>query len=194
MAQTKIMNEGWACLRGDSLVLTEHGLLRYDILHDLLAYGEAVTVSSGNGRKDAIVDRHIRRHAATIRLRTRRGLVLEGAEEHKLSIGPDQWTTLKDVKVGQLIPLSVGDNIWPEQLVSVSAPARIVAPAVADMGKAARMGANTMYGSSQTSLVKDRIATAIESKSYQFGKADKPAYNLRFPLVADRPRSLGGGA
>ena len=33
--QTKIMNEGWACLVGNSLVLTERGLLRYDALHDI---------------------------------------------------------------------------------------------------------------------------------------------------------------
>src|SRR5579883_2563652 len=30
--QTKVMNEGWACLKRDSLVLTERGFLRYDAL------------------------------------------------------------------------------------------------------------------------------------------------------------------
>src|SRR5260370_1931858 len=34
--QTKVMNEGWACLTGNSLVLTDRGLLRYDALHELL--------------------------------------------------------------------------------------------------------------------------------------------------------------
>src|SRR5260370_18009664 len=82
MMQTKTMNEGWACAVGTSLVLTERGLLRYDALHELLAQGEAVAVDSGNGARDKITDRHIRRDAPTIRLRTRRGLVLEGAEEH----------------------------------------------------------------------------------------------------------------
>src|SRR5215471_13433098 len=114
--QTKVMNEGWACLVSSSLVLTEHGLLRYDTLHELLAHGETVEVGGGNGEQDRIVDRHIRRSAPTIRLRTRRGLVLEGAEEHKLSIGPDQWIALKDVQTGQRIPLSVGENIWSERL------------------------------------------------------------------------------
>ena len=37
--QTKIANEGWACLVGNSLVLTEQGLLRYDELHRRLASG-----------------------------------------------------------------------------------------------------------------------------------------------------------
>ncbi|MFL5627466.1 MAG: SpoVR family protein, partial [Ktedonobacteraceae bacterium] len=44
--QTKVMNEGWACLVSSSLVLTERGILRYDALHEMLAGGEAVSVSS----------------------------------------------------------------------------------------------------------------------------------------------------
>ena len=184
--QTKIMNEGWACLIGNSLVLTERGFLRYDALHELLEQGESVMVGSGAGGQDRITDRHIHYNAATIRLRTRRGLVLEGAEEHKLSIGPDQWITLKDVKVGQRIPLSVGDNIWPEQLVAISSPVKIVAPTVEDVAMAAGVGVHTVYRSlgGKTFYAKDRIATAIESTGYRFGSAGKPLYSLRLPLVA----------
>src|SRR5260221_11246414 len=110
--QTKVMNEGWACLVGESLVLTEYGFVRYDALHKMLARGEAVTVSSGDGVQDKITDRHVRCNAPNIRLSTRRGLVLEGAEEHKLSIGPDQWLALKDGKDEQSIPSAVGGNRW----------------------------------------------------------------------------------
>src|SRR5439155_9042596 len=117
--QTKVMNEGWACLTSSSIVLTEQGLLRYDALHELLAKDEVVTVSSGSGVQDRIIDRHVRHNAPTIRLHTRRGLVLEGAEEHKLNIGPDQWMALKDVKVVQPVPLSVGGNLWYVQLVRI---------------------------------------------------------------------------
>src|SRR5260221_13550891 len=117
--QTKVMNEGWACLVGESLVLTEYGFVRYDALHKMLARGEAVTVSSGDGVQDKITDRHVRHNAPTIRLRTRRGLVLEGAEEHKLSIGPDQWLALEDEKAGQRIPLNGGENRWPDELAAV---------------------------------------------------------------------------
>src|SRR3984893_14003068 len=127
----KTMNEGWACLASNSLVLTERGLLRYDTLHELLSQGEIITVCSGSGQ-GAITDRHITRNAPTIRLRTRRGLVLEGAEEHKLSIEPEQWIALKDVQVGQRIPLSVGDNIWSKQLIEIARPAKIISPTVED--------------------------------------------------------------
>ncbi len=183
MMQTKVMNEGWACLKSNSLVLTERGLLRYDALHDLLAQDEPITVDSGNGAQDRITDRHIHRNAPTIRLRTRRGLVLEGAEEHKLSTGPDQWVALKDVKVGQRIPLSVGDNIWPEQLVPISPPARIVTATVADV---AGVGVHTVYRSmgGKTHYAADRISQAIQSTGYRFGNEGKAVYSTRLPLVA----------
>ncbi|MFL5661331.1 MAG: SpoVR family protein, partial [Ktedonobacteraceae bacterium] len=183
--QTKVMNEGWACLVGESLVLTEHGFVRYDALHEMLDRGETVTVSSGNGAQDKITDRHVRPNAPTIRLRTRRGLALEGAEEHKLSIGPDQWLALKDVKVGQRIPLSVGDNFWPEQLISIAKPVRIVAPTVKDVALAAGVGVHTVYRSlgRKTSFAADRIASAVQSTGYWFGNSGKPIYAHRFPLV-----------
>ncbi|TMC38141.1 MAG: hypothetical protein E6J31_11210 [Chloroflexi bacterium] len=184
-AQTKVMNEGWACLTGESLVLTERGLLRYDTLHELLAQGEGVTVGSGNGARDSITDRHVRRNAPTIRLRTRRGLVLEGADEHKINTGPDQWVALKDIKVGQSIPLSVGDNLWPEQLVPIASPVSIVAPTVVDVAQAAGVGVDTVYRSmsGKTTFAADRIASAIQSTGYQFGNKGKPLYGQRLPLV-----------
>src|SRR5213082_128202 len=173
--QTKIMNEGWACLRKDSLVLTEHGLLRYDALHDMLVQGQSLKVVTGNGEQEEISDRHITRNAATIRLRTRRGLVLEGAEEHKLGIGPDAWIALKDVQIGQRVPLSFGDNIWPEQLVPISQPIKIVASTVEDVAQAAGVGVHTVYRSlsGKTTYAKDRITAAIDSTGYTSGNSGK---------------------
>ncbi|MDQ6660175.1 MAG: SpoVR family protein, partial [Chloroflexota bacterium] len=184
--QTKTMNEGWACLVSSSLVLTEKGFMRYNALHEHLTQVKALTVASGNGEQDKITGRHIRRDAPTIRLRTRRGLVLEGAEEHKLSVGSDRWIALKDVKVGQRIPLSVGDNIWPEELVPITIPAKLVAPTVGDVAQAAGVGVHTVYRSlsGKTDFAADRIASAISSTGYQFGNKGKPMYRKRFPLVA----------
>lgn len=119
--QTKIMNEGWACLTGESLVLTELGLLPYTDLHRLLAH-QPVRVASGQGALDPVADRHITRRAATVRLHTRRGLILEGALEHRLSIGVDRWIALKDVRVGQRLPLNAGENLWPRQLAAIAQP------------------------------------------------------------------------
>ncbi len=183
--QTKTMNEGWACLVGSSLLLTEHGFLRYDALHERLAHGETIAVASGNGKQDKITDRHVRRNAATIRLRTRRGLVLEGAEEHKLSVGPDQWLALKDVKVGQRIPLRVGDNIWPTQLVPVAVPAQRVSATVSDVEQVGSVSVKTICCSiedSKTSRVQDRVGSAMPQVNDTFGNGSKPVYAVRAPL------------
>ncbi|HEX4205603.1 MAG TPA: SpoVR family protein [Ktedonobacteraceae bacterium] len=184
--QTKVMNEGWACLVGNSLVLTEHGFMRYDRLHEQLAQGSSIRVSSGDNKIDPITDRHITRNAATVRLRTRRGLVLEGAQEHKLSIGSNQWIALRDVQVGQHIPLRVGENIWPAQLVPIAQPTRLVSATIADVAQSAGVGVHTVYRSlsGKTTYAQDRIATAIEQTGYTAGNAGKPLYGSRFPLTA----------
>src|SRR5204863_184468 len=148
--------------------------------------GEIVHVGSGDGGQDQITDRHIRRNAATIRLRTRRGFVLEGAEGHKLSVGPEQWMELKDVKVGQHIPLAVGDNIWPEHMVPVVQPARKVVARVEDVAVAAGVSVHTVYCSlgDKTAYAKDRVDAAMQSTGYSFGNTGKPLYASRFPLVS----------
>ncbi len=184
--QTKTINEGWACLTGDSLVLTEQGLMYYHALHKRLAAGEILSVGSGSGERDRITDRHIRHNAPTIKLYTRRGLVIEGAEEHKLNIGADQWIALKDVAVGQKIPLSVGDNIWPEELVQVAAPMRVKSVSVEDVALAAGVGVHTVYRwlEGKTNYGAERITAAIEAMGYQFGHKGKPIHAKRLPLVA----------
>ncbi len=180
--QTKVMNEGWACLTADSLVLTEHGLLRYDELHQRLAHGGQVAVGSGGEVRDTITDRHIRRNAATIRLRTKRGLILEGAEEHKLSTGPDQWIALKDVHVGQRIPLSVSNNIWSKHLVPIVTSSQVVVPTVTDMTLAAGVGVHrAMRG--QTPFVHGHVSDAMKSTGSSFGNEGRPMYASRLPLV-----------
>ncbi len=184
--QTKIMNEGWACLTRNSLVLTEKGLVRYDKLHEMLAQGDQVSVSSGQSQQDVVTDRHIRHNAPTIRLRTRRGLVLEGAEEHKLYIGNEQWLPLKDVQIGQRIPLSVGDNLWPEKLMPLATPTRIVSTTVADVAEAAGVGVHTIYRSlsGKTGYARECIIEAVKTTGYRPGNGGKPVYGSRSPLTA----------
>ena len=183
--QTKVLNEGWACLVGSSLVCTERGLLRYDALHERLAGGEAVTVASGNGYVNHVTDRHIHRNAPTIRLRTRRGLILEGAEEHNLSVGPDQWIALKDVEVGQRIPLSVANNLWAKDYVPLGVPARAHQATIEDVAKAAAVGVHTVYRhfEGKTRFAADRITIAVEQTGFRNGHIGKPQYGLRLPIA-----------
>lgn len=184
--RTKTINEGWACLVGSSLVQTEYGLLTYESLHKRLAAGESVHVASSADRLDAVTDRHIRRDAATIRLRTRRGLVLEGAEEHKLSIGENQWIALKDVQVGQRIPLTVGANLWPSELIAIPTPPRTTFAPVADVAEAAGVSIRTVYRSmsGKTAFASERMKTAIQTTGYRFAFNAKSMYLKRTTLRA----------
>jgi stage V sporulation protein R len=183
--QTKVINEGWACLVGDSLVLTEHGLLRFQALHKGLAKGEALAAANGVGI-DMISDQHVRHNAPTIRLRTRRGLVLEGAEEHKLSIGPDQWIALKDVQVGQQIPLCVGTNLWAHELVPLQVPTQMPTPTAVDVAVASGIGIHTVNRllSGRRTRSDEIILATMERIGYQPGRSGKHLYGKRLPLVA----------
>jgi stage V sporulation protein R len=184
--QTKVLNEGWACLVGNSLVLTNQGLMRYDELHRRLAAGEMLDASNGLGGLDTISDQHVRRQAPTIRLRTRRGLVIEGAEEHKLNIGPGEWIALRDVHVGQIIPLATGANVWAQEYVPFSTPVQTRAATMADVAVAAGVSVHTIYRSlaGKTTFAQERISAAVESTGFKPGFEGKPKYALRSFLTA----------
>src|SRR5215212_118295 len=79
--QTKVMNEGWACATGESLLATEHGFVRF---RDLYERREAIQVGSGEaGALHPITDFHKEEQVPTIRITTRRGYTLEGALKHR---------------------------------------------------------------------------------------------------------------
>jgi stage V sporulation protein R len=183
---TKVGNEGWACLSAGSFVMTEHGLLRYDDLHDRLADGEKLAACSGGNALDPIIDRHVRRNAPTIRLRTKRGLVLEGAEEHKLSIGPEHWIALKDVQVGQLIPLSVGNNVWAKEYVPVNMPLQSHISGIRAVAKTAGVNGRSVYRWLNGERTEDAgsIALAVETTKYGAGyELQRAILGHKLPIV-----------
>jgi stage V sporulation protein R len=113
--QTKIMNEGWACVVGDSLVITERGLLR---MKDLVANRLGANVSDGAVMRRAhdwatFGDRE------TVWLRTRRGLELEGSVTHRVLLPDGQWRRLDAIQVGDSVSLATGQNLWATDYVSV---------------------------------------------------------------------------
>ncbi|HEV2800190.1 MAG TPA: SpoVR family protein [Pyrinomonadaceae bacterium] len=111
--QTKIMNEGWACATGDSLLLTEAGFLRFD---ELYAAGEKLRVAGGDAnRLYHITDFHREPLVPTLRIRTRRGLTIEGALKHRLMLADGSWAYLSDVKMGERVRVESGNNVWPAE-------------------------------------------------------------------------------
>ncbi len=112
--QTKIMNEGWACLAPDALVLTENGFMRFDRLFEA---GKKIKVATGGcGELRCIADFHKEKNVPTIRVRTRRGLAVEGALEHRILQPDGVWAYLKDLKIGDRLIVESGTNVWPRKM------------------------------------------------------------------------------
>ncbi|MFW5876113.1 MAG: SpoVR family protein [Myxococcota bacterium] len=128
--QTKILNEGWACVAPDTLVFTEQGLLP---MAEVVA-GQASEVSDGEERR-GVYDRNIIRDHATTTVRTRRGLELTGSNNHRVLLADGEtWKRLDALEPGDRIHISGGDDMWPTRNVPLtwSPPRRVSLEDVAE--------------------------------------------------------------
>jgi stage V sporulation protein R len=170
--QTKIMNEGWACATGDSLLLTERGFMRFDQVH---AAGDNMRVAAGGaGQLYRITDHHCERMVPTIRIRTRRGLTIEGAHRHRVQLADGTWAPLCDLKIGDRVALDVGAGIWPaaEQPCGFlqAVPSTTLGTVAAEAGSVWTVmrhmrGRRTVNGTT--------IARVLETTGYQQGMTGK---------------------
>ncbi len=111
-AMTKIMNEGWACLRYDSLIFTNAGLVK---MGDLVTNEIADIVFDGDSTQ-RVYDRNIIRDHATVTVKTRRGLELCGSNNHRVLLSDGEtWKRLDELATGDHIKVSGGGDTWPEQ-------------------------------------------------------------------------------
>jgi stage V sporulation protein R len=113
--QTKIMNEGWACVDRDSLVFTCNGLMT---MGELVA-GRSQLVSDGAvGRH--VYDRNIIRDHATVKMRTRRGFELEGSNNHRVMLADGEtWKRLDELAIGDSLLVTGGAGLWATELVQL---------------------------------------------------------------------------
>ncbi|MCS6940422.1 MAG: SpoVR family protein [Roseiflexaceae bacterium] len=127
---TKILNEGWACCRYDTLVFTDQGVLR---LGDIVARRQAVRVSDGE-TPQAVYDWASFENYETIRIRTRRGLELEGSVNHRVMLPDGDWRRLDELQVGDRVRIGGGQNLWAQQYVTLdwSPVRRVTLAQVAD--------------------------------------------------------------
>lgn len=110
--QTKIMNEGWACAVGDTLVSTNLGLLRLD---EIVENRLAVRVSDG-ATEQQVYDWAKFEDRATIRMTTRRGFVLEGSVTHRVRLADGVWKRLDELQPGDTVEVACGIGQWPTAL------------------------------------------------------------------------------
>ena len=114
-AQTKIINEGWACVTSGSLVVTDRGFLRVE---DIVGNRRAVGVSDGTATQ-RVYDWARFEDRDTVRVRTRRALTVEGSMTHRLLLPGGDWKALGDVQVGDRVVMARGANLWASEPVKL---------------------------------------------------------------------------
>ena len=104
--QTKIMNEGWACVAGDTLVATDHGLRSMqDVVADTEA-GNSWSVFDGD-RLRPVSDCHVIRGHKTISIETKLGLQLTGSTNHRVLLDDcETWKRLDELAEGDVLAIS----------------------------------------------------------------------------------------
>jgi stage V sporulation protein R len=111
--KTKIINEGWACATGDSLLITSRGIMRFDALY--AERQSLVSVAVGEPSAScAVLDYHCQPDTPTIRITTKRGFTIEGAHQHRVLLRDGRWVYLQDIAIGDEVALAVGTEVWSE--------------------------------------------------------------------------------
>ena len=104
--QTKVMNEGWACVTGDTLIDTPEGLITAKEL-----------VESRNGKVfdgenyQNLIDWHYNPSTDRIKITTSRGYTIHGSTKHRILIG-NEWKYLTEIEIGDEISIATGNNVW----------------------------------------------------------------------------------
>jgi len=107
--QTKIMNEGWACVDPDTLVFTGEGLRT---MRDVVE-GRTSVVSDGE-KPRRVYDRNIIRNHPTITMRTRRGFKVKGSITHRVLLADGEtYKRLDELAIGDRVKISGGAGLWP---------------------------------------------------------------------------------
>lgn len=121
--QTKIMNEGWACVTGDTRIITDRGALP---AREIVAQRLPVRVFDGQ-QWQRVTDWAHFPSRRTVRLHTRRGLVLEGSDTHQVLMGGsgESWQRLDAVRAGDVVHVARSESAWPKAYMGVQwAPER----------------------------------------------------------------------
>jgi stage V sporulation protein R len=113
---TKVINEGWACIQINSLVYTQSGILRIKEIFDTAS---TALVSDGEERQQ-IYDWAKFEDYETVKIRTRRGLELEGSFNHRLMLPDESWRRLDEMQLGDRVKISGGQRLWATEQVVLS--------------------------------------------------------------------------
>ncbi|MBV9928236.1 MAG: SpoVR family protein [Acidobacteria bacterium] len=180
--QTKTLNEGWACATSDTLLITEEGFVRFDELYEA---GRKIRVASGGVNETRrITDFHKEESVPTIRIRTRRGFTIEGAEKHRVRTADGGWKYLSDITAGDLIGLASGTEVWPARRVKLNVEPSSSSATLGDVAGLAGVSYVTAFRHLHgrvTSRGAPALDSALATLEYNGGKAGRVLQTRRAP-------------
>ena len=106
--KTKILNEGWACVTGDTLIDTNRGLM---LAKDLVSQNYNGKLFDGEDDQE-VVNWFYNQDKKRIKIKTDEGFELHGGFDHKIKNSEDEWVKLCDLSVGDTIEWTPGNNQW----------------------------------------------------------------------------------
>ncbi|HET6252102.1 MAG TPA: SpoVR family protein [Tepidisphaeraceae bacterium] len=163
---TKVMNEGWACVTSDALVFTDRGVFP---MGEIVKQRLALQVSDGTENR-AVYDWAEFKDRSTIRVKTRRGLELEGSVTHRLFLPDGTWRRLDAVSVGMKVATGGGKNLWASDAMRLSwQPARRVT--LNDAAARAGVSIDTVLRFREGRNVRQKSAVALAVAEYDAGLA-----------------------
>ena len=114
--QTKIMNEGWACVTGDTLIDTSEGL----ITAKELVENHKGKVFDGENYQN-LTDWHYNPSTERIKITTEHGYVIHGSIRHRILLGND-WKYLTELSIGDELPIFKGNDVWNDEYQKLENP------------------------------------------------------------------------
>ncbi len=177
--QTKIMNEGWACVAPDTLVFSSEGLIPMKAI----VLGGAKEISDGNVAQKIYGQNMIKDHR-TITLYTRRGFKLCGSDNHRiLSEDGKSWKRLDELKIGDQVAIKGGQGLWPKDFIKISwiPPYRF---SLQDVATEAQVSIDTVirYRAGRSIRNSTQVAQAMELYDSLENQDLPQAVNKRLPI------------
>jgi stage V sporulation protein R len=182
---TKITNEGWACLTKENRLPTDRGFLTISQIVDEQL---RTTVSDGE-EPQQIYDFAKFENYPTVKVRTRRGLELEGSFNHRVMLPDGSWRRLDELHLGERVKISGGQRIWAEERVQLQwqPVTRLTLQAVA---RKAGVSIDTVlrFRSGQHTLSDKALAPLVaeyETTTTTLGFANSKRNKIRVPQLVD---------
>lgn len=150
------------CVTGDTRVLTTDGMRRIDSFFDdhrklgFVDYTGCTKVVLANGKTQQISRLYRQRAQRLIEITTAAGHQLTGTAEHPLFTADDRWVKLRDLHLGSVLPITVGQNRWAR-----SAPSLAFAVEAAKIAYAKVVAHNRVWPTTLASKLTQEIATAL---------------------------------